>query len=101
MAKKSKIVREQKLIKKVQKYAAVRAELKDIIKNPKSKMEEKKAAIAKLDKLPKTSSRVRIRTRCFKTGRPRAVIRKFNLSRIAFREMALKGEIPGITKASW
>ena len=101
MAKKSKIVREQKLIKKVQKYAAVRAELKDVIKNPKSKMEEKKAAVAKLDKLPKTSRRVRIRTRCFKTGRPRAVIRKFNLSRIAFREMALKGEIPGITKASW
>ena len=101
MAKKSKIVREQKLIKKVQKYAAIRAELKSIIKDPKSKPAEKKAAVARLDKLPKTSSRVRIRTRCFKTGRPRAVIRKFNLSRIAFREMALKGEIPGITKASW
>ena len=101
MAKKSKIVREHKLIKKVQKYAAIRAELKGIIKDPKSKPAEKKMAVARLDKLPKTSSRVRIRTRCFKTGRPRAVIRKFNLSRIAFREMALKGEIPGITKASW
>ena len=101
MAKKSKIVREQKLIKKVQKYAVIRAELKSIIKNPKSKPADKKAAVARLDKLPKTSSHVRIRTRCFKTGRPRAVIRKFNLSRIAFREMALKGEIPGITKASW
>tara|TARA_Y100000768_G_C23893757_1_gene641479 strand:+ start:129 stop:434 length:306 start_codon:yes stop_codon:yes gene_type:complete len=101
MAKKSKIVREQKLIKKVQKYAAIRAELKAVIKDPKSKPAEKKVAVARLDKLPKTSSRVRIRTRCFKTGRPRAVIRKFNLSRIAFREMALKGEIPGITKASW
>ena len=101
MAKKSKIVREQKLIKKVQKYASIRAELKGIIKDPKSKPAEKKVAVARLDKLPKTSSRVRIRTRCFKTGRPRAVIRKFNLSRIAFREMALKGEIPGITKASW
>ena len=101
MAKKSKIVREQKLIKKVQKYAALRAELKGIIKSPDTSMENKKDAVAKLDKLPKSSSRIRIRTRCFKTGRPRAVLRRFNLSRIVFREMALKGEIPGVTKASW
>ena len=101
MAKKSKIVREHKLIKKVQKYASLRAELKKIIKNPGSSNEDKKAAVAKLDKLPRSSSPIRIRTRCFKTGRPRGVIRRFNLSRIAFREMALKGEIPGITKASW
>ena len=101
MAKKSKIVREHKLIKKVQKYAALRSELKGIIKNPGSSLEDKKAAVAKLDKLPRSSSPIRIRTRCFKTGRPRGVIRRFNLSRIAFREMALKGEIPGITKASW
>ena len=101
MAKKSKIVREHKLIKKVQKYAVLRAELKDVIKNPGSSSEDIKAAVAKLDKLPRSSSPIRIRTRCFKTGRPRGVIRRFNLSRIAFREMALKGEIPGITKASW
>ena len=101
MAKKSKIVREHKLIKKVQKYAALRSELKDIIKSPDSSNEDKKAAVAKLDKLPRSSSPIRIRTRCFKTGRPRGVLRRFNLSRIAFREMALKGEIPGITKASW
>ena len=101
MAKKSKIVREHKLIKKVQKYAAIRAELKGIIKNPEVSNEDKKAAVAKLDRLPRSSSRIRIRTRCFKTGRPRGVIRRFNLSRMAFREMALKGEIPGITKASW
>ena len=101
MAKKSKIVREHKLIKKVQKYAALRAELKGIIKNTGSSHEDKKAAVAKLDKLPRSSSPIRIRTRCFKTGRPRGVLRRFNLSRIAFREMALKGEIPGITKASW
>ena len=101
MAKKSKIVREHKLIKKVQKYASLRAELKKIIKNPSSSSEDIKAAVAKLDKLPKSSSRIRIRTRCFKTGRPRGIIRRFNLSRMAFREMALKGEIPGITKASW
>ena len=101
MAKKSKIVREYKLIKNVQKYASLRAELKHIIKNPESSFEEKELAVAKLDKLPKSSSHIRIRNRCFKTGRPRGVIRRFNLSRISFREMALKGEIPGVTKASW
>ena len=101
MAKKSKIVREHKLIQKVQKYSALRAELKDVIRNPDSSPEEKLTAVAKLDKLPKSSSHIRIRNRCFKTGRPRGVIRRFNLSRISFREMALKGEIPGVTKASW
>ena len=101
MAKKSKIVREHKLIKNVQKYSALRAELKGIIKNPKSSPEDKRSAVARLDKLPKSSSPIRIRNRCFKTGRPRGVIRRFNLSRMVFREMALKGEIPGVTKASW
>ena len=101
MAKKSKIVREHKLIQKVQKYSALRAELKDVIRNPDSSPEEKLIAVANLDKLPKSSSHIRIRNRCFKTGRPRGVIRRFNLSRISFREMALKGEIPGVTKASW
>ncbi len=101
MAKKSKIVRERKLIKNVQKYASLRADLKNVIKNPNSSFEERESAIAKLDKLPKSSSRIRIRNRCFKTGRPRGVIRRFKLSRLSFREMALKGEIPGVTKASW
>ena len=101
MAKKSKIVREHKLIKKVQKYAALRAELKEVIRSTESSSEEKQTAVARLDKLPKSSSHIRIRNRCFKTGRPRGVIRRFNLSRISFREMALKGEIPGVTKASW
>ena len=101
MAKKSKIVREHKLIKKVEKYSALRAELKKIIKDPSSSADEKKNAVIKLDRLPKSSSKIRIRNRCFKTGRPRGVIRRFNLSRISFREMALKGEIPGVTKASW
>ncbi len=101
MEKKSKIVHEYKLMKNIQKYSALSAELKGVIKNPNSLPEDKRAAVAKLDNLPKSSSRTRIRTRCFKTGRPRGVIRRFNLSRIAFREMALKGQIPGITKASW
>lgn len=101
MAKKAKIVRELKLIEKVNKYASLRAELKGLIKNPNTPTSDKKEAVAKLDKLPRSSSSIRIRTRCFKTGRPRAVIKRFNLSRIVFREMALRGEIPGITKASW
>ena len=101
MAKKSKIVREQKLIRNVQKYASLRSELKSIIKSPNSTLEEKEAAIGKLDNLPKSSSRIRIRNRCFKTGRPRGVMSRFKLSRLSFREMALNGEIPGVTKASW
>ena len=101
MAKKSKIVREQKLIRNVQKFASLRYELKNIIQSPNSSLEEKEAAVARLDKLPKSSSRIRIRNRCFKTGRPRGIIRRFKLSRLSFREMALKGEIPGETKASW
>ena len=101
MAKKSKIVREQKLIRNIEKYASLRSELKNIIKSPNSSLEDKAAAVAKLDKLPKSSSRIRVRNRCFKTGRPRGVIKRFKLSRISFREMALNGEIPGVTKASW
>ena len=101
MAKKSKIVREYKLVKNIKKYASLRAELKQIIKSPNSTFDEKQVAVAKLDKLPKSSSRIRLRNRCFKTGRPRGVIRRFKLSRLSFREMALKGEIPGVTKASW
>tara|TARA_Y100000591_G_scaffold315590_2_gene323333 strand:- start:1673 stop:1978 length:306 start_codon:yes stop_codon:yes gene_type:complete len=101
MAKKSKIVREQKLMRNVQKYAVLRSELKKIIKSPDSSFEEKEAAVARLDKLPKSSSRIRVRNRCFKTGRPRGVIKRFKLSRLSFREMALNGEIPGVTKASW
>ena len=101
MAKKSKIVREYRLKKTVEKYALQRSNLKALIKNQKTSPEDKKIAVAKLDSLPKSSSRIRIRTRCFKTGRPRAVLKRFNLSRIVFREMALRGEIPGITKASW
>ncbi len=101
MAKKSKIVREQKLIRNVRKYASLRSELKNIIKSPNSSLEDKEVAVAKLDKLPKSSSRIRVRNRCFKTGRPRGVISRFKLSRLSFREMALNGEIPGVTKASW
>ena len=101
MAKKSKIVREKKLEKLVAKYSKTREKLKKVISNPKSSFQEKELAVNKLDSLPRRSSSTRIRNRCFATGRPRGVLRKFNLSRLCFREMALKGEIPGITKASW
>ena len=101
MAKKSKIVREKKLIKMVEKYAQKREELKSIISNPNTPIEDREEAVNKLDKLPKSSSAIRIRNRCFITGRPRGVIRRFQLSRLSFREMALNGAIPGVTKASW
>ena len=101
MAKKSKIVREIKLLKNIQKYAKKRADLKAIINNPDTSIEDRDIAVNKLDKLPKSSSPIRLRNRCFITGRPRGIIRRFKLSRLSFREMALKGEIPGVTKASW
>ena len=101
MAKKSKIVREKKLLRNIQKYAKKRAELKSIINNPSTKIEDRDIAVSKLDRLPKSSSRIRLRNRCFITGRPRGIIRRFKLSRLSFREMALNGEIPGVTKASW
>jgi len=101
MAKKSKIVREKHLEDLVMKYSKIRNDLKKIILNPKSTIEEKETAVNKLDSLPRRSSPIRLRSRCFATGRPRGVLKKFNLSRLCFREMALKGEIPGITKASW
>ena len=101
MAKKSKIVREKKLLKNIQKYSQKRADLKAIINNPNTPIEERDSAVKKLDRLPKSSSPIRLRNRCFITGRPRGIISRFKLSRLSFREMALNGEIPGVTKASW
>ncbi len=101
MAKKSKIAREKHLEDLVAKYAEKRSELKSIISNPNSSYEEKEQAVLKLDNMPRKSSSIRLRKRCFITGRPRGVIGRFKLSRLCFREMALRGEIPGVTKASW
>ena len=101
MAKKSKIVREIHLKKMVDKYSAKRKELKSMIKDPKINQNDKLAAMHQLYKLPRRSNPNRIKNRCFLTGRPKGYLRKFGLSRIVFREMALKGEIPGVTKASW
>ena len=85
----------------VERYRDRRIELKKILKSSSASDDEKQIARLKLEKMPRDSNPIRIRNRCVVTGRPRSYYRKFGLSRITFREMALKGEIPGITKASW
>lgn len=101
MAKTSMIHKQKKREKMVRKYAARRAELKRATRDQGISAEERQAAREKLAELPRNSSPVRLVTRCVVSGRPRAVYKEFMLSRIAFRDMALKGELPGIHKASW
>lgn len=101
MAKKSKIAKNEKRKKIVEKYAKKRAMLKDMIRNPNSTDEERDDAMLKLQKLPRDANPIRVRNRCPITGRSRGFYRKFGLSRIAVREFALRGEIPGVTKSSW
>ena len=101
MAKKSMIQRELKRAKMVQKYANKRAQLKAIIRNINSSDEDRTAAQAKLNALPRDASPTRQRNRCAITGRPHGVYRKFGLGRNKLRESAMNGEIPGLTKASW
>jgi Ribosomal protein S14 len=101
MAKLSLINREAKRAKLVKKYAAKRAELKAIIDNAKLSDEERMEARLALQKLPRNSSPCRQRNRCQITGRPRGVFSKFGLARGKLREFAMRGEIPGIVKASW
>lgn len=101
MAKKSMIQRELKRAKLVAKYAEKRAALKAVIRNVNSTDEERRAAQAKLNAMPRDASPTRQRNRCSITGRPHGVYRKFGLGRNKLREGAMKGEIPGLTKASW
>ncbi|HET8551706.1 MAG TPA: 30S ribosomal protein S14 [Gammaproteobacteria bacterium] len=101
MAKTSMINREIKRRKMVAKYAARRAELKRIIKSPDTPMEERHDAVAKLAKLPRDGSPVRLNERCQLTGRVHGVYRKFGLGRNKLREAALRGDVPGLRKASW
>jgi small subunit ribosomal protein S14 len=101
MPKTSAIEKNKKRIRLVAKYAAQRAELKAILLNPATSDVEFFAAQKKLQKLPKNSSKVRIRNRCSLSGRPRAFIGRFGVSRIQFRELALADKIPGVTKSSW
>jgi len=101
MAKLSMVARDTKREKIVRRYAAKRAELKAIIKSPSASYEEKEAAMLKLQKLPKNASPVRMRNRCTLTGRPKGYYRKFGLGRNKLREAAMRGDIPGLIKASW
>jgi small subunit ribosomal protein S14 len=101
MAKESMKAREAKRAKTVAKYAAKRAALKAVIKNPNSSDEEIWEAQIALQKLPKDASPVRMQRRCQVTGRPHAVYRKFGLSRNVLREQAMQGTVPGLKKASW
>lgn len=101
MAKKSMIAREVKRAKAVARDSEKRAALKAIISNPESAYEEVMAASEKLQKMPRNGSAVRQQRRCNLTGRPHAVYRKFGLCRNKLREAAMRGDVPGLTKASW
>ncbi len=101
MAKTAVINREQKRRDTVKKFAAKRAELLAIVTNVSLSEEDRFAARQKLQALPRDSSPVRLRNRCALTGRPRGVFSKFGLGRIKLREYAMRGEIPGVVKASW
>jgi len=101
MAKKSMIAREVKREKLVARYAARRAALKAVIRDPKASDEEKWEAQTALQKLPRDASPVRKQRRCQLTGRPHAVYRKFGLCRNKLREAAMRGDVPGLVKSSW
>jgi small subunit ribosomal protein S14 len=101
MAKTAVVNRDEKRRLLVKKYAKKRAELLAIIHNARISDEERQAARRKLEQLPRDSSPTRLRNRCTLTGRPRGVFRKFGLGRNKLREIAMRGEIPGVVKASW
>jgi len=101
MAKKSMVNREVRRTKLVARYAKKRAELKAIIINPNVDFEVQQDAIFQLQKLPRDSSPVRQRNRCAISGRPRGFYRKFGLGRNMLREAAMRGDVPGLRKASW
>lgn len=101
MAKTSKIVKNERRRELVARYAERRAELKEIIRHPDSTAEQRDAAVSALQRLPRDSSPVRLRNRDAVDGRPRGHLRKFGLSRVRVRELAHRGELPGVRKSSW
>ena len=101
MAKKSMVEREKKRQKLVQRYAAKRAALKEIINDKNASMEERFKANLKLAELPRNSSATRLHNRCELTGRPKAYYRKLKLSRIMLRDLSSNGQVPGMVKSSW
>ena len=101
MAKVCMVERDKKRSRLVAKHKNKRAELKAMIKDKDLSPEERFAAVLKLAEMPRNSSKTRQRNRCALTGRPRGYYRKLNLSRIALRDLASRGELPGVTKSSW
>ena len=101
MAKTNMVEREKRRAKIAKKYAAKRAQLKELIRSPRTSADDRAAAQVKLQSLPRDASPSRQRNRCAITGRSRGVYRKFGLSRVKIREVANRGEIPGLAKASW
>jgi small subunit ribosomal protein S14 len=101
MAKKSMVAREDKRKKLVKKLSAKRNALKEAIRSPNTSFEDKELAQLQLQKMPRDSSKSRIRNRCNLTGRPHGYYRKFGLSRNKLREATMRGDVPGLVKASW
>jgi len=101
MAKKSSVAKQRKRERMVKNKWEKREQLKKVIYDMNKSVEERLSAVDSLNKMPKNSSRIRLRNRCQLTGRSRGFLRKFKLSRLCFREMASQGLIPGIVKASW
>jgi len=101
MAKKSMIAREVKRAGLIKKYDAKRKALKELVRSPNTSFEEKENAQFQLQKLPRDSSKSRLRNRCNLTGRPHGYYRKFGLSRNKLREATMRGDVPGLSKASW
>ena len=101
MAKKSSVARNEKRRRMAEQYTQNREAPKTVLKDSSSTVEERIEARSELSKLPRNSNPIRVRNRCQITGRPHGYIRYFGLSRIAFREMAHAGELPGVKKASW
>lgn len=101
MAKVSLIEREQKRRETVKKYATKRDELMVVLNDVNASLEDRREARQKLQKLPRNASPVRLRNRCAMTGRPRGVFGKFGIARNKLRELMMRGEVPGVTKASW
>jgi len=101
MAKKSMVMRQRHREAAVKRYAKKRAELKEMIRNPRTSDDDKAEAQKKLQMLPRDANPIRLRNRCALTGRPHGYYRKFGLSRTKLRETTMRGEIPGLRKASW
>jgi len=101
MAKKSMIMRQRHREKAVKRYAKKRGELKELIRNPRTSDDDKAEAQKQLQLLPRDANPIRLRNRCALTGRPHGFYRKFGLSRTKLRETTMRGEIPGLRKASW